>query len=90
MTPTCRVRNAFVNTFASAVEERSKRSYSNAATSSAKMTFPVKLYNIIETESSDIISWVNNGDAFKIINHTRFESEVIPKYFRRKFLAQIS
>ncbi|RYH16395.1 hypothetical protein EON65_30185 [archaeon] len=48
------------------------------------LNFPAKIYQILENESSDIIRWHGNGAAFRIIDHGRFEREIIPKYFRRK------
>lgn len=49
-----------------------------------KMHFPEKIYQILENESPDIIRWHTNERAFRIFDHSRFESEIIPKYFRRK------
>lgn len=46
--------------------------------------FPAKIFQMIENESSDIIRWHDDGRAFFIVDHTRFECEIIPKYFRRK------
>lgn len=48
------------------------------------LNFPAKIYQILENESSDIIRWHTNGCAFRIVDHGRFEREIIPKYFRRK------
>jgi hypothetical protein len=49
------------------------------------LNFPAKIYQILENESNDILRWHNNGLAFRIIDHGRFEREIIPKYFRRNF-----
>ena len=50
-------------------------------------TFPQKLHELISDENhKDIVIWVNGGAAFKIINVDRFEHEIVPKYFRRKFV----
>lgn len=51
-----------------------------------KLHFPAKIYQIIETEDSNIIRWEPCGKAFRIVNHARFEKEVIPKFFRRECL----
>ncbi len=48
------------------------------------LNFPAKVYQILENESCDIIRWHENGMAFRILDHGRFEREIIPKYFRRK------
>lgn len=48
------------------------------------LNFPAKIYQILENESSDVIRWHPNGAAFRIVDHGRFEREIIPKYFRRK------
>jgi len=49
------------------------------------LNFPARIYQILENESAEIIQWNPNGLSFRIVDHIRFESEVIPKYFRRKF-----
>lgn len=54
------------------------------------LNFPAKIYLILENESSDIIRWHPNGLAFRIVDHGRFEREIIPKYFRRKFVFVLS
>ena len=46
--------------------------------------FVRKLYEILENENEEIIRWVPDGSAFKIIDQIRFQQEIIPKYFRRK------
>lgn len=50
------------------------------------LNFPAKIYQILENESNDIIRWHGNGVAFRIVDHGRFEREIIPKYFRRKHI----
>jgi hypothetical protein len=50
------------------------------------LNFPARIYQILENEDSEIIQWNSNGMSFRIVDHVRFESEVIPKYFRRKFI----
>jgi hypothetical protein len=51
------------------------------------LNFPAKIYQILENESTDVIRWHANGNAFRIVDHDRFEREIIPKYFRRKLIA---
>jgi hypothetical protein len=50
------------------------------------LNFPARIYQILENEDSEIIQWNSNGMSFRIVDHVRFESEVIPKYFRRKLI----
>ena len=42
----------------------------------------MKLYEMVENESDEIISWVSNGNAFKVLNPKKLEEEVLPKFFR--------
>ncbi len=49
------------------------------------LNFPAKIYEILENESADIIRWQPNGISFRIVDHSRFEREIIPKYFKRKY-----
>ena len=55
-----------------------------AANPNLVLHFPEKIYIILETESPEIIRWENNGCAFRIVDHNRFEAEILPKWFRRK------
>ena len=50
--------------------------------------FPLKLYNLLEISNSiqnPIIGWLSHGKSFCIFNSKRFEDEIIPEYFKRKF-----
>eukprot|EP01038_Epipyxis_sp_PR26KG_P007652 gene7652-10414_t len=53
------------------------------------LNFPAKIYQILENESSDIVRWHHNGLAFRIVDHSRFEAEIIPKYFRHNQLSSV-
>lgn len=53
------------------------------------LNFPAKIYQILENESSDIIRWHMNGTAFRIVDHGRFEREIIPKYFRHNQISSV-
>lgn len=53
------------------------------------LNFPAKIYLILENESSDVIKWHPNGMAFRIVDHGRFEREIIPKYFRHNQLSSV-
>jgi len=41
---------------------------------------------MLECESEDIIQWNSNGLSFRIIDHVRFENELLQKYFKRKLV----
>lgn len=51
--------------------------------------FPAKLYQIIEEESDEIICWKEDGLSFRIVDHTRFERELMPKYFRHRNISSV-
>mmetsp|Transcript_117422 Transcript_117422/g.230422 ORF Transcript_117422/g.230422 Transcript_117422/m.230422 type:complete len:344 (+) Transcript_117422:138-1169(+) len=53
------------------------------------INFPARIYQILENESSEIVQWNSNGLSFRIVNHIRFESEIIPKYFRHRKLSSV-
>ncbi len=63
---------------------------SSSINSTNRLHFPAKIYLILENESPDIIKWHPNNKAFRITDHTRFEREIIPKYFRRNNSNSIS
>jgi len=59
--------------------------------------FPHKLHNMLEIESSRMescafgsIQWEKHGLTFRILDATRFETETIPKYFKRKVLTLLN
>jgi HSF-type DNA-binding len=51
------------------------------------ISFPVKLYMMLENAPlrgyQDIISWVDDGKAFKVHDHGRFVTTVMPLYFNQ-------
>lgn len=48
-------------------------------------SFPMKLYKILTTpEFAKDIAWVHDGQAWKILNQTGFETNVIPKFFSHR------
>lgn len=53
------------------------------------LNFPARIYQILENESPDIIQWNANGLSFRIVDHIRFEAEVIPRYFRHKKISSV-
>lgn len=59
-------------------------------------SFPHKLYGMLEVETAKVescscgsVQWEKHGLTFRILDASRFESETIPKYFKRK-LNQLS
>lgn len=50
-------------------------------------TFPEKLFILLESESPELIRWLNHGLAFKVVDPDRFAQEVLPKYFRHTNLS---
>ena len=52
-------------------------------------SFPAKIYQILENESNDIVRWNADGCSFRIVDHGRFEREILPKYFRHNQLSSV-
>jgi len=55
---------------------------------SSKLPFAWKLYEMLETVhknevDTDIVSWVDNGEAFKVHDLNRFVDEIVPTYFKQ-------
>lgn len=49
-----------------------------ARTSQAR-GFASKFYDILSQESSDIITWTESGQAFQVLDYTRFSEEILLK-----------
>ena len=51
-------------------------------------SFPQRVYNVLnlceEQGRQDIMSWEENGTAFKVNDLDAFERELLPKYFNTK------
>lgn len=41
--------------------------------------FAAKFYDILTQESSDIITWTESGQAFQVVDYTRFSEEILLK-----------
>ena len=56
---------------------------------SARDNFPTKLYKILsKPDFEDVISWLPHGRSWRVLDQKRFETEVLPLYFRhRNFLS---
>lgn len=55
---------------------------------SSKLPFAWKLYEMLETVhknkvDTDIVSWVDNGEGFKVHDLNRFVDEIVPTYFKQ-------
>lgn len=44
--------------------------------------FVLKLCNMVNGAPDDVVSWVPSGEAFRISDLSRLESETLPRYFR--------
>ncbi|KAJ1414312.1 hypothetical protein B484DRAFT_297743, partial [Ochromonadaceae sp. CCMP2298] len=50
----------------------------------AMLVFPENLYQILERESREIICWHQDGMSFHILDSSRFERKIMPKYFNKR------
>lgn len=50
------------------------------------ISFPKKLYILLENNNSDLIHWSPNGLCFRIRDPDRFARETVPKYFKQSKL----
>lgn len=48
------------------------------------LSFPQKLYTILEDENTSILRWSENGYCFRILDYEKFIDTILPKYFNRK------
>ena len=50
-------------------------------------TFPFQLHDLLDDATSKgfdwIVSWLAEGDAFKVYWHKQFEDEIMPVYFKQ-------
>ena len=49
------------------------------------LSFPQKLFALLEHEQGRIITWAPHGLCFRIRDTELFAKEVVPKYFKRKY-----
>jgi hypothetical protein len=54
---------------------------------SDRVPFPEALFALLLNESPSVISWISGGQAFKILDAEKFETEVMPRYFIESNLA---
>jgi hypothetical protein len=62
--------------------------YQNLAESS--LTFPQKLFALMENESNDVVQWLSHGFSFRILDFDRFYEEIVPRYFKRECLNHLN
>ena len=59
-----------------------------------QLSFPEKVYHVLmlceENCRTDIISWVNNDTAFKVIKLKEFERDFLPNCFNTKKYASFT
>jgi hypothetical protein len=51
------------------------------------LSFPQKLFALLENENGNLIQWASHGLCFRILDADRFAGELVPKYFKRKFFS---
>lgn len=56
--------------------------FADIMSENASNPFPKKLYEILDGQHDDILSWLPSGDAFRVRNPERFITDVLPLYFR--------
>ncbi|CAJ1959990.1 unnamed protein product [Cylindrotheca closterium] len=65
-----------------------------AKTASTRLCFPQKVYNVLnlceENHREHIVSWMNDGTAFKVHDLEQFEREMLPKYFNTQKYASFT
>ena len=55
---------------------------------SAQPTFPLKLFDLVTTQS-EVIGWVNDGASFQIFDMDVFVERLLPQHFKRKTAAHL-
>jgi hypothetical protein len=53
---------------------------------SKKTSFPQKLFALLQDECTEVISWNEDGRAFRIHDHPTFCTDILPRYFCLHFL----
>lgn len=64
------------------VVKRPRKMIQNLANST--LTFPQKLFALMEFELGDVVDWMPHGFSFRIIDVDKFADEIVPRYFKRK------
>jgi hypothetical protein len=50
------------------------------------LTFPQKLFILMEKEVGEILQWASHGLCFRIVDQDIFSDDIVPKYFKRKLI----
>ena len=74
---------------------KSDENQSEFPVTSVRDTFPTKLYKILSKPVfEDVISWLPHGRSWRVLDQKRFETEVLPLYFRHgnflSFMRQVN
>lgn len=57
----------------------------NASVSLKTISFPTKLFNLLEVSDLSVVSWLPNGLGFRVNDMDKFVIDILPKYFSRKY-----
>ena len=52
-----------------------------------QVSFPTRLYNLLEAADKTIVDWLPNEKAFCVNDMERFVNVILPQYFNRKSIA---
>lgn len=52
--------------------------------SNSTLSFPQKLFALLEVDTTGVIVWAQHGLCFRIADTDKFSKEIVPKYFKRK------
>jgi len=52
--------------------------------SNSPLSFPQKLFALLEVDTTGVIVWAHHGLCFRITDNEKFSKEIVPKYFKRK------
>lgn len=47
--------------------------------------FALSLFQMLETESPEVIGWSSSGKTFRVGDRDKFCKEIMPKFFKREF-----
>ncbi len=64
-----------------------KRDYLLSQTTN--FTFPQKLYLLLTYNHTDSVTWCDDGRSFRILDKDRFMSDVVPRFYNRKFFISL-
>lgn len=50
------------------------------------LSFPQKLFILLEIDTSGLIAWASHGMCFRIEDPDKFAEDIVPRYFKRELL----